>query len=71
MRILIRREEIEESAQLSLFEQTNGYRYQVMATAGASGDNAGQGPDTAYAGVGNHEEIGDVKKSVSDLFLSK
>jgi hypothetical protein len=32
MRILVRREEIEHGHQLSLFEQINGYRYQVTAT---------------------------------------
>jgi len=32
MRIVVRREPIEEGAQLSLFEQTNGYRYQPFAT---------------------------------------
>lgn len=32
MRILVRREPIEEGRQLSLFEQTNGYRYQPFAT---------------------------------------
>ena len=37
MRILVRREEIETGAQLSLFEQANGYRYQPLATATAGG----------------------------------
>ena len=37
MRILVRREKIEESTQLSLFEQSNGYRYQVIATATCGG----------------------------------
>ena len=37
MRILVRREEIEEGRQLSLFEQINGYRYQVIATATCGG----------------------------------
>lgn len=37
MRIVVRREEIETGAQLSLFEQVNGYRYQVIATATAGG----------------------------------
>jgi Transposase DDE domain group 1 len=37
MRILVRREEIETGAQLSLFEQLNGYRYQPMATATPGG----------------------------------
>lgn len=37
MRILVRREEIEEGRQLSLFEQINGYRYQVIATATRGG----------------------------------
>ena len=37
MRILARREEIEEGRQLSLFEQINGYRYQVIATATCGG----------------------------------
>ncbi|KZS62929.1 hypothetical protein A4G26_28085 [Mycobacterium kansasii] len=37
MRILVRREKIESGAQLSLFEQLGGYRYQVMATATAGG----------------------------------
>lgn len=37
MRILVRREEIEEGSQLSLFEQINGYRYQVIATSTAGG----------------------------------
>ena len=32
MRVLVRREDIETGAQLSLFEQLNGYRYQPMAT---------------------------------------
>lgn len=32
MRILVRREKIAEGTQLSLFEQHNGYRYQVIAT---------------------------------------
>lgn len=32
MRILVRREKIEEGRQLSLFEQLNGYRYQLTAT---------------------------------------
>jgi hypothetical protein len=33
MRILVRREKIEHATQLSLFEQINGYRYQLIATA--------------------------------------
>jgi len=37
MRILVRREEIEEGRQLSLFEQINGYRYQLIATATRGG----------------------------------
>jgi hypothetical protein len=37
MRILARREKIEEGRQLSLFEQINGYRYQVIATATRGG----------------------------------
>jgi Transposase DDE domain group 1 len=37
MRILVRREKIEHGAQLSLFEQINGYRYQVIATATRGG----------------------------------
>jgi len=37
MRILVRREEIEEGRQLSLFEQLNGYRYQLIATATRGG----------------------------------
>lgn len=37
MRILVRREKIEEGRQLSLFEQINGYRYQVIATNTAGG----------------------------------
>jgi hypothetical protein len=37
MRILARREQIEEGRQLSLFEQINGYRYQVIATATRGG----------------------------------
>ena len=37
MRIMVRREQIETGAQLSLFEQTNGYRYQVIATATVGG----------------------------------
>ncbi|MBI2702412.1 MAG: IS1380 family transposase [Mycobacterium sp.] len=37
MRILVRREEVEEGRQLSLFEQLNGYRYQVTATATRGG----------------------------------
>lgn len=37
MRILVRREKIEHGTQLSLFEQLNGYRYQVIATATAGG----------------------------------
>ena len=37
MRILVRREEIETGAQLSLFEQLNGYRYQPLATATVGG----------------------------------
>ncbi|KAA1242586.1 IS1380 family transposase, partial [Mycobacterium simiae] len=32
MRILVRREKIEEDRQLSLFEHLNGYRYQLIAT---------------------------------------
>jgi hypothetical protein len=32
MRILVRREKIEHGTQLSLFEQLNGYRYQLLAT---------------------------------------
>jgi hypothetical protein len=32
MRILVRREQIKQGTQLSLFEQINGYRYQVVAT---------------------------------------
>ncbi|HUH70078.1 MAG TPA: IS1380 family transposase [Mycobacterium sp.] len=32
MRILVRREKIEEGRQLSLFEQINGHRYQLIAT---------------------------------------
>jgi hypothetical protein len=32
MRILVRREEIEQGRQLSLFERLNGFRYQVIAT---------------------------------------
>ena len=37
MRILVRREKIEAGTQLSLFEQLNGYRYQVIATATRGG----------------------------------
>src|SRR6201997_3948349 len=37
MRILVRREKIEHATQLSLFEQINGYRYQVIATATRGG----------------------------------
>jgi Transposase DDE domain group 1 len=37
MRILVRREKVEEGHQLSLFEQINGYRYQVIATNTAGG----------------------------------
>lgn len=37
MRILVRREEIEQGRQLSMFEQINGYRYQVIATATGGG----------------------------------
>jgi Transposase DDE domain group 1 len=37
MRILVRRERIEEGRQLSLFEQINGHRYQVIATATRGG----------------------------------
>jgi len=37
MRILVRREPIEEGRQLSLFEQLNGYRYQLIATNTAGG----------------------------------
>lgn len=37
MRILVRREKIEEGRQLSLFEQLNGYRYQLIATATRGG----------------------------------
>lgn len=37
MRVLVRREPIETGAQLSLFEQLNGYRYQPMATNAAGG----------------------------------
>ncbi len=37
MRILVRREKIEHGTQLSLFEQINGYRYQVIATATRGG----------------------------------
>jgi hypothetical protein len=37
MRILVRREPIDEGTQLSLFEQTNGYRYQPFATATTTG----------------------------------
>jgi hypothetical protein len=37
MRILIRREPIEDATQLSLFEQLAGYRYQPIATNTASG----------------------------------
>lgn len=37
MRILVRREKIEEGRQLSLFEQLNGYRYQLIATNTAGG----------------------------------
>jgi hypothetical protein len=37
MRILVRREKIEHGTQLSLFEQLNGYRYQVTATATRGG----------------------------------
>ncbi|BBZ06393.1 hypothetical protein MDOR_05620 [Mycolicibacterium doricum] len=32
MRVLVRREKIEEGRQLSLFEQLNGYRYQLIVT---------------------------------------
>lgn len=32
MRVIVRREPIEHGTQLSLFERTNGYRYQPMAT---------------------------------------
>jgi hypothetical protein len=37
MRILVRREPIEEGTQLSLFEQLAGYRYQPVATGTAGG----------------------------------
>ena len=35
MRIVVRRDKIEHGTQVSLFEQINGYRYQVIATAPA------------------------------------
>lgn len=37
MRILVRREQIEEGRQLSLFEQLGGYRYQLIATNSVGG----------------------------------
>lgn len=37
MRVLVRREPIEHGTQLSLFEQLNGYRYQLLATNTAGG----------------------------------
>ena len=37
MRVLVRREQVETGAQLSLFEQLNGYRYQPLATATVGG----------------------------------
>ncbi|KZS66757.1 hypothetical protein [Mycobacterium ostraviense] len=37
MRILVRREKIEHGTQLSLFEQINGHRYQLIATATRGG----------------------------------
>jgi hypothetical protein len=37
MRVLVRREPIEHGTQLSLFEQINGYRYQLLATNTAGG----------------------------------
>lgn len=37
MRILVRREPVEEGKQLSLFEQINGYRYQPFATNTSGG----------------------------------
>jgi hypothetical protein len=37
MRILVRREKIEHATQLSLFEQINGYRYRLIATATRGG----------------------------------
>ena len=37
MRILVRREKIEQGRQLSMFEQINGYRYQLIATATRGG----------------------------------
>ena len=37
MRVLVRREKIEQGTQLSLFEQLNGYRYQLSATNTAGG----------------------------------
>ena len=37
MRIIVRREQVETGAQLSLFEQLNGYRYQPLATATVGG----------------------------------
>jgi hypothetical protein len=39
MRILVRREQIEEGRQLSLFEQLNGYRYQLVATNSRGGQS--------------------------------
>lgn len=37
MRVFVRREPIEQGTQLSVFEQTNGYRYQPFATNAAAG----------------------------------
>lgn len=37
MQILVRRERIEAATELSLFEQLNGFRYQVIATATGGG----------------------------------
>jgi hypothetical protein len=39
MRILVRREKIADGRQLSLFEQINGYRYQLTATATRGGQS--------------------------------
>ena len=46
MRILVRREKIEHATQLSLFEQINGYRYQLIVTATRGDRPSGSRPAT-------------------------
>src|SRR5574337_927455 len=66
MRILVRREPIETGAQLSLFEQTNGYRYQPLAT-----NTAGSQPQRLEARHRVHARVEGFIRCAKDTGLAK